>query len=259
MTHAMRLRDRSLEIMDVSGEAWISAVRRAAEELRIGAASWLVGSGGSGNWIWLTDFPEGGTAVDIHGGTGDTGSAFLAFFSDVVIIESDPTWLRFLERRFQEGPSSRPRLLRGGWEQLDTVGRPISCISITFPAFLPDRATRQALQACYEALRPGGRIRVVPQWDELIGSPYRILFKRAQSLRRWRRLLAETGFRVPSGFYVDPSHHDPRLIIPMTRGATQAVERQNLRGSSSGTIRRLFAWSGVHWPLYPQCFFLAKR
>lgn len=259
MIPATHVRDRALEIMEASGEPWFSAVRRAAAELSAGAPSWLVGTGGAGNWTWFAEFPQGGTAVDISGGAGDTAAAFLSYFNDVVLIESDPAWLRFLAHRFSEGSMGRPRLLSGGVDQIQGLSQPVSYISITFPVPLPDLAAHQALQTCHAALTPGGGIRVAPEWEALSGSPRHLVLSRARSLVAWRRSLRAAGFRGIRGFYTDPSHHDPRLIIPMTRHATSAVERHNLRGSTTRTFRRALAWSGVHWPLYRQCYFLAER
>ncbi len=259
MTTAAQIRDRALELMASPGEPWYVAVRHAEAELTAGAPSWLVGSGGAANWAWFADFASGGTAVDIRAGAGDTAAAFLNYFPDVVLIESDPTWFRFLERRFLEGSGPRPRLLAGDVERLKDLRESAAFISIALAEAQPSNSTRHTLAACRDALTAGGGLRVAPDWDALTDSPHQLVIARANSLLRWIHCLRTLGFKRIRGFYVDPSHHDPRLIIPMTRRATRAVEDQNLRGSASSVLRRTLAWAGVHWPLYRQCFFLATR
>jgi SAM-dependent methyltransferase len=81
--------------------------------------------------------------------------------------------------------------------------------------------------------------------------------ERAVSLHGLKHRLTGAGFARVRIYCAEPSHDQPRCIIPMDRGAVLAYEGFGRPSSPHGRLRRLLARLGLRRVLYPSLIYLA--
>ena len=252
----------------LTGVPWRAALAEIARGTELEDVAEQIGEGSLANWVWLADLGRRKRALDLCGGPGAMTAGLARHFAVVYYLESDQPLLSFSHTRFvQDGIDNAVTVRAGRW------GPPFRDASFDCVALhgLSDRDTlelhgarskpdyRTLLLTCHRLLRPGGCLYIGLSNLHWRGKLREITRGRIAPRPLLDRLLRQTGFRNVRRYYVAPSIHQPRTILPATRRAVGAYEKWSAVGGAKGVSRRLIAWSGLHFLLFPSQLILAGR
>ena len=248
-----------------------------------------------GNWVWLADF-AGTRAALCLGEAGDTmAEALSRHFELTWVAEARAGEFARLQTRLAP-TAPAVRLVRAGPDALPFGAESLDCVTLHgLFDWWPGEGThaertkaRAALLAdSRRVLRPGGCLYVAHEnrlrqtlrtAASKAGRPWKLVHTVARLVAQglgahsgdapgpaWSgpspgemaQALRSAGFRRVRSFYADPSHMNPRYVIPRTRQATLACERALFRELQRSPMRRPLAALGLHRVLYGSVLHLA--
>jgi SAM-dependent methyltransferase len=250
------------------GVAWQKAVTTLPLPTLSGKRHWFTNPKKASFYLSLTT-PTRGLAVDIGAGSGVIASELACHFRQVIAVEQDEKWGRFMAHRFKQDGLAVD-VFRGNAFHLPAKVADVDLAVVNgvleWVAFgdtpeakagTPREVQIAFLKALRSVLRPGGRIGIAIEnrfhFEYFRGAsphgelPYVAVMPRGladavtrhrqgapyrtwiYSARGYARLLRDAGFVRPQFFAALPSYHRPESFVPLDD--TDAIRPHLVNGS----------------------------
>lgn len=251
-----------------STTSWSEALAARGDPEARRALGWLTNTERA-NWRLLVPLPPSATVLELGAGLGTMAQGLALYFRRVVAVEPSQERVTFMWRRFADDGIAHVTVVQADLGALPVRPSSVDLVAITSalnwslagtPS--PREYRLGLLEAARDALRPGGFLYLG------VVNPLMAIIRRrgggsgGSTIGGYCRLLERAGYEDISVWGAEPSHEDPRYLVPWERSAFNHYLR--VLAPATGTtfkraVRRALNRIGALKYSFPSWCVLARR